>query len=295
MGNSKSPTYTGVDLTNLRGDVRLEWLRIVRWSGEPPREVQADQARIHRTDGSIVYGQVTRFDAASREFLVKSGEGAGETRIAPEKISSVFLSLPGDEKPQGLRAVYRDGSRYTGELQKVEKGVLALKVPGVPEILRLPVAGLRSLVILTEAEAEAPVKDESSGRLEISGVRLNGKLVDASNKAGASCLAWHPTSSETASALEPGVSGRIIYKEPQPPPPVTQQMTQQMQLQLQQQQQRAQIIRRQQLQAATARAGGRSGRRSHGASLHDGDGRADERAAIDKCQRRETLPVPARR
>ena len=88
-----------MDLTNLRGDVRLEWLRIVRWSGEPPREVQADQARIHRSDGSIVYGQVTRFDAASREFVVKSE--AAETRIAPEKISSVFLSRPGRREASG--------------------------------------------------------------------------------------------------------------------------------------------------------------------------------------------------
>ncbi len=238
VGNSKSPTYTGVDLTNLRGDVRLEWLRIVRWSGEPPREVQADQARIHRTDGSIVYGQVTRYDGASREFVVKSGEGSGETRIAPEKISSVFLSLPGDEKPQGLRVVYRDGSRYTGELQKVEKGVLSLKVPGLREVLRLSAAGLRSLVILSKEDLEPPVKDESTGQLEVPGVRLRGKLVDASNKAGATCLAWQPTSSETASALEPGVSGRIVYKEAPPPPPVAQQVTQQ----------RALVIRRQQVQ-----------------------------------------------
>ena len=237
VGSSKSPAYTGVDLTNLRGDVRLEWLRIVRWSGEPPREVQADQARIHRADGTIVYGQVTRFDAGSREFVVKSG--AGETRIAPEKISSVFLSRPGDEKPEGLRAVYRDGSRYTGKLQRVEKGNLVFKLPGIAESLRLPVAGLRSLVILTQEEGDAPVKDESTGRLEIHGVQLAGKLVDAVTKEGATCLAWRPAASDTASPMAKGISGRIIYKEPPPQPPPTQQITQQQQ---------GLIIRRQQLQ-----------------------------------------------
>jgi peroxiredoxin len=243
VGSSKSSALSGVDLTNLRGDVRLEWLRIVRWSGETPREVQADQARIHRSDGSIVYGQVTRFDAGSREFLVKAG--AEETRIAPEKISSVFLSLPGDEKPQGLRVVYQNGSRYSGELRKVEKGDLVLAVPGLAEPLRLPVAGLRSLVILTQAEADAPVKDESTGRIEIPGVRLTGKLVDAGKTPGASCLAWQPVSSETSSALAEGISGRIIYKEPPPPAPV-QQVTQQQQMMMIQRrqiqlQQRAQV------------------------------------------------------
>ena len=114
----------------------------MRWSGEPPREVQADQARIHRADGSIVYGQVTRFDAAAREFVVNSD--SAETRIAPDKISSVFLSRAGQEPPRGLRVVYQDGSRYSGELQKVENGALVLKVPGVAEMLRLPLQGLRS-------------------------------------------------------------------------------------------------------------------------------------------------------
>ncbi len=227
VGGSKSPALSGMDLTNLRGDLRLEWLRIVRWSGEPPREVQADQARIHRADGSIVYGQVTRFDAASREFVVKSE--SAETRIAPEKISSVFLSLPGDEKPRGLRVVYQDGSRYSGDLQKVEKGFLVLKVPSVAEMLRLPVAGLRSLLILTQTDLDAPVKDESTGRLEVPGVRLTGKLVDAGEKPGSSCLAWQPVSSETASPLVPGVSGHIIYKDPPPPAP-PQQVTQQQQI-----------------------------------------------------------------
>ena len=248
VGGSKQPTLTGVDLTNLRGDLRLEWLRIVRWSGEPPREVQADQARIHRSDGSIVYGQVTKFDAATREFVVNSN--SAETRIAPDKMSSVFLSPPGQEAPRGLRVVYQDGSRYSGELQKVENGAMVLKVPGVAEVLRLPLTGLRSLVVLTAAEADAPVKDAATGRLEIPGVRLKGKLVDSSEKPGSSCLAWQPISSETASPLAPGVSGHIIYKDPPPPVPV-QQATQ-----MQEARQQALLIRRHQLQQNQAQEKG---------------------------------------
>ena len=248
VGGSKQAALTGIDLMNLRGDLRLEWLRIARWSGEPPREVQADQARIHRSDGSIVYGQVTKFDAATREFVVNSD--AAETRIAPDKMSSVFLSRAVQETPRGLRVVYQDGSRYSGELQKVEAGALVLKVPGVTETHRLPLQGLRSLVILTAADGDAPVKEESTGRLEIAGVRLTGKLVDGSEKPGTSCLAWQPSSSETASPLKPGVSGHIIYKDPPPPAPV--QQTTQMQ-----QQRQAILLRHQvQLQQAQGRERG---------------------------------------
>ena len=127
--------------------------------------------------------------------------------------------MPAEEPPRGLRVVYQDGSRYSGELQKVEKGALVLKVPGVAEMLRLPLEGLRSLVVLTAAELTPPSRTQSTGRLEIPGVRLTGKLVDGSEKPGSSCLAWQPISSETASPLAPGVSGHIIYKDPPPPVP----------------------------------------------------------------------------
>jgi hypothetical protein len=52
-----------------------------------------------------------------------------------------------------IRAVYWDGSRVSGELVGVEEGVLVLTVPGIQEPLRLPLAGLRSLVVLRH---EAP-------------------------------------------------------------------------------------------------------------------------------------------
>ena len=87
----------GIYLANVRGDIRLEWLRIGRWSGELPREVRADQARIHRADGSIEYGNVTRFDAAAKEFLVKAEHG--EARIAQDKMTSIFLSAPRKSRP----------------------------------------------------------------------------------------------------------------------------------------------------------------------------------------------------
>ena len=61
VAGNKPAALPGLYLANIRGDVRLEWLRIGRWNGEIPREARNDQARIHRADGSIVYGQLTGF------------------------------------------------------------------------------------------------------------------------------------------------------------------------------------------------------------------------------------------
>src|SRR5262249_37153700 len=47
--------------------------------------------------------------------------------------------------------------------------------------------------------------------------RLSGNLVDGQETPRSSCLVWQPLGSQAGSALEPGVSGRIVYKEPPPP------------------------------------------------------------------------------
>ena len=217
VGGPKSKPLSGLSLANLRGDLRLEWLRIGKWSGELPREVNVNQSRIHGADGSIVYGQVVRFDRSTGEFVMKGD--SGESRIGQDKISGVFLSLPGDDKPRAVRAIYQDGTRLSGDLERVEKGALVMKVAGISQPSRLPMSGLRSLVMMRHLDAPPLAKSDSTGRLELDGLRLPGRLVDGRALAGASCLVWQPLASDAASALKPGVSGRIIYREPPPAPP----------------------------------------------------------------------------
>jgi peroxiredoxin len=216
LASPKPVALPGLALTNLRGDLRLEWLRIGRWSGELPREVNAEQARIHKGDGTIAYGHVSRFDARSRAFVIKSE--SGESSVPADTVTSVFLSLPGEEGPRALRAVYIDGGRLSGELVKVENAGLFLAVPGVKNPLHLPVDGLRSLLILRRDDKFLP-RTGGPGRLEIEGVSLPGQLVDGQPTPDASCLVWKPVESSTGSALKPGVAGKIIYKEPPPPRP----------------------------------------------------------------------------
>ena len=217
VGGPRSKALSGLYLTNLRGDLRLEWLRIAKWSGDLPREVNVNQSRIHRADGSIVYGQVVRFDRSTGEFVMQGD--SGESRIAQDKISGVFLSLPGDDKPRAVRAIYQDGTRLSGDLERVEKAALVIKVPGISQPSRLPMSGLRSLIMMRHSDAPPLPKSDSTGRLEVDGLRLPGRLVDGHAAAGASCLVWQPLASEAASAFRPGVSGRIIYREPPPPGP----------------------------------------------------------------------------
>ena len=67
----------------------------------------------------------------------------------------MYLASPREEEPRGVRVVYMDGSRLSGELVKVEKTALSITSPGFAGPVRLPVAGLRSLVVLRHAGIRA--------------------------------------------------------------------------------------------------------------------------------------------
>ena len=135
-----------------------------------------------------------------------------------DQIGGVFLSQPGSLAVREIAAVYQDGSRLGGELRRVEKSSLSLKTPGIKEVLSLPLAGLRSVVMLRPQAAPAAIGD-LPGMLELEGIRLPGRLVEGREQPGSSCLVWQPQGSGTASPLRPGVSGRIVYREPPPPAP----------------------------------------------------------------------------
>ena len=213
VSGGKSVVEPGIRLINNRGNVRLERLRIRRWDGEAPRAVQANKSRIHRSDGSIVYGEIRGFDSATKQFfVVESGE---ETRIDADQVGSVVLSSSVDLQPGKIRAVFQDGVRLSGTATRVEGGWVWLTSPSITEPLRLPISELHTLVVL-DHERPKPSTERRNGRLEMDGVRLNGYLENGSEGPKASCLVWHPRGSATASALRRGVPGRIVYREPPP-------------------------------------------------------------------------------
>ncbi len=216
----------GLRLTNKRGQIRLERLRISRWDGVPPVSFQGNKARLHRSDGTIVYGQLTAFDPDSQELVVF--EDGKELRITAATVSDVFL-MAQPEKPDAssedetadtpeseLRVAYNDGSRLTGVPTRIAGKQLTLNSPALSEALQLPVADRRSLVAPRHDPGWKPNRKERSGRLEIDGLRLNGRLVGGNEQSEASCLVWLPDLATAASPLRRGISGRIVYRERKP-------------------------------------------------------------------------------
>lgn len=225
VSDGRSRPGTGIRLIHHQGAVRLEQLRITRWNGRAPREVQTARSRLHRSDGSTVYGEINGFDSSAKEFLI--AQDGRTTRIRADVVESIVL--PGSDGPPSreMRAVLRDGTRLSGSLRKVEKGRLWLGCPGIVEPLGLRVADLQMLVALhgppldvqtvAELESQKPLLEGSrSGRLEMDNIKLRGCLVEGKQQAGASCLVWRPRGSDTASPLKPDVGARIVYRDSPP-------------------------------------------------------------------------------
>jgi thiol-disulfide isomerase/thioredoxin len=225
LSDPRPQVFSGIRLTNTRGNLRLESLRIARWTGRPPAEVRDDQPRLHKADGSIVYGRVTAYDPAAKRFTVVDGKT--ETRLGRDEVADVYLSpSPAAQKPPAaerpVRVTGLDGSRVSGTLTGVGDGHLTVIRPGVGEPLRLPLAGVRSLVVLGPKAAPAAAAVAGRlGTLEAEGLRLKGRLVtgDAKPSPDASCLAWQPDLAGSASPLRKGPTGRIVYRAPPPPAP----------------------------------------------------------------------------
>ena len=191
--------------------------------------------------------------------------------------------MPAEEKPRAVRIVYQDGNRVSGDLVKIEKGSLFLKVPGVEGTVQLAQAGLRSLIAVDRTDNAPLAKDESTGRHELDKLRLTGKLVDGSQGPGVSSLTWKPLASETSSAMVPAASGRIIYKESPPQQSAEPQYTgpgnaNQAQIRaMQVQAQRLQAIQRRRLPQMLAVQQQPGGRRQHGDAIRPGTWRATHR------------------
>src|SRR3954454_10167425 len=207
-------------LTSGGADVCLEQLSISRWNGRSPKQVAADKPRIHKKDGNIVYGEVTSYAADQKQFVVKTA--TEEARVNGADVGCIVVKSNEQFVATTLRIGLHDGTRLSGDLQKVEGAKLYLSRRGIEEPLPCALANVRSLVGLGRETPARPLGNHRFGRWETGSVLSHGALVAATKPASTStCLVWQPRYSNTASPLRSDVSGRIIYRDPPPAPKPT--------------------------------------------------------------------------
>lgn len=224
----------GLRLTNRRGHIQLKHLRIAHWDGILPQDVEADQSRVHRIDGTIVYGRVTAFNPVTETFTLAHADR--KTLVDAAMVSDIFLS-PVTEGPdsvdstsntgeprqgagiptkrgQLVRVTCQNGTTFSGAFTGIRNGQVVLDCRSIAEPLMLALNRVCSITRQSPfMGAPDVVAQGRSGRLELEGMKLEGRLIDGREQADASCLVWHPDFSLNASPLAKGPSGRIVYNE----------------------------------------------------------------------------------
>lgn len=250
--NAVKKIATGIRLINKRGDVRLERLRVSRWNGELPKQVEGDKSRVHKADGSLVYGDAKGYDPQRRQFIIAgTPKSPAESRLDADQVTSLVLSRADVSPANTVSATLQNGVRLSGNLTGIAGGQVKLTSPAIVEPIAIPIVQLQSLLTMNKASAaqrdltwqsgDGTVRKVSKpepaaaaqpaagrvGRLEVDGLRLHGELVDGEAKGDASSLVWKPLGSKNGSPLKLNMSGRVVYRESAPRPVVQVQNQQQ--------------------------------------------------------------------
>lgn len=208
-------TLTGISLQHKRGGLRLEHLRVSRFSGEVPKGPAANRPRMHRADGAVVYGVLTGYDASRRQFSLATDEGP--VVVGQDQLDSLYLkSQTPDESPTPpARVACADGTRLSGSFDRIAGDRLFLECPAALDgesldALSLPLSAVRSLRFQHRISPPTKAHRETLV-LELDGGSLHGVLADVTTEDAQGRLYWQPLGSSTASPLRGDISGRIDF------------------------------------------------------------------------------------
>lgn len=209
----------GVRLINRYGDVRLERLRIARWSGKIPTSTEQGDVSIAMADGTVASGTSIRLDADKNVFMI--GDQGSEMPVPLDEVIGIKIAVTRGENSQMKSSLFlHDGTRISGEVKSITGDQWVVGSNEFVNPMNVPRELVRSLIVIKrDPIAAVPNKVGRSGRLELGQHKLTGRLVPAAEQESgdASCLRWKPFGCLNSSPLKLNMNGRVVYREPPPP------------------------------------------------------------------------------
>ncbi len=226
----------GVRLINRSGTLRLERLRISRWSGKIPKSSIGGDIVMTRVDGTVTSGDAVQLDAEKNEFVLAGTDG-DEILVPVQDVVSVKIASATAGAHEAKSSMFlHDGTRISGAIQSITAKHWVIESEEFKTPVRVPHEMARTLIVMKrDPIPDQPETAGRSGRLELGPHKLTGHLVPATEQEadGVSALRWLPFGCLSASSLRIGTSGKIIYREPPPPVNPQQQRTAERALQMQ--------------------------------------------------------------
>jgi small nuclear ribonucleoprotein (snRNP)-like protein len=158
------------------GDVCLEGLRVGAWTAAEPLVDDRDTMRVVTRDGRVVEASSIGFDKAG-DTLVVDGTG-GQVRLPLADIAAATLpTAAAPAPPATLRATLASGATLAGDPVAVSDDAITLRVPGIAEPVRLPVAEIAALTAVGGRPEPRPLPGRV-GTLVSGSTALVGCVVD---------------------------------------------------------------------------------------------------------------------
>ncbi len=226
----------GVRLTNIEGNVSLESLRVMKLTSRMTREIAGNHDFVLLNDQIAESGDWSGVVDGQWVFT----DGDSQRLIDPQNIQSIDLrsmqANVDDTAPaadpsahgettgagdQSVQVVTHGGVRLNGTIESSQDGRLKLVNDVIAEAIELPHAEISRITGSDPRGVSAESSAYILGRLEFSGGRLTGRLVDTDGESQPTPLRFAPRNAAPVN-LAPNFSGRMVYRETPPPETATQ-------------------------------------------------------------------------
>lgn len=204
-------------LSNDKGSLTFEQLIVRGWNGVLPGDSGSDSTIVHMADGAN--RKVDQMNIVPKEVVLDPGQDS-EERIAREDVIGISFAHAAPAPKSSLRIILRDGTRLSGDLQKVRQGHLQLKSPSVVTMIEVPVSEVDSLVGLAE-HSPRNGNDRTRSLLETDQVTSRGTLVENPPDDPPGSLYWRSFESPSIVKLRSDISGQINMDWPKDPKKVS--------------------------------------------------------------------------
>lgn len=224
-GRAKKTIRGGIRLINRTGTVKLNRLRITKWTGQPPWIERTDPIQINFVNNRSVSGSFQSFDADSRTLTIVKDKNTFTAKL--QDLSAVHFR--GDQRLANQSgSVFRlsGGSQLSGKITGVSETDWIVRGDKFLDDARVPQAQVHHITITTKIDEDpkrwdvklgSEIDGHRIGRIELGASDHFGWIADSSEDregliSGTSAITWRPLASKTACRLKPNVSGRIVYE-----------------------------------------------------------------------------------
>ncbi|HEV3024588.1 MAG TPA: hypothetical protein VGX76_19065, partial [Pirellulales bacterium] len=210
IGVDAPSVLPGILLEHKRGGLRLERLRVWRWTGELPPPPAANRPQLHRVDGSVITGTLARYDAEQHQFVLSTEQG--EATCRDEEAARIYFGEPAAMPQRPMRVACADGTQLSGWFAGMNADRLLVDCKSIDtpqlESVSLPLSALANIAFSYEPADERPSVDRALV-IRMEGGRMHGRLAPAKAENGHTAVAWLAAGASRASPLSEEASAHL--------------------------------------------------------------------------------------